>query len=163
MMMQQFGIEVLFIFKQNTVRIPLLSEISKYSDNGTPIAFVLPTEHFLAKIYTTLCAGIAKELSKENERVFVFYNTAERKVVVEERGKKKFINPYALRLACKCAVCIDELSGAMLIKREEVDPQVYPTKIEDKGNYAVAVVWSDGHRSSIYPYKRLTSNEVPSA
>ena len=52
----------------------------------------------------------------------MFYSTAERKVVVEERGKKKFINPYALRLACKCAVCIDELSGAMLIKREEVDP-----------------------------------------
>jgi DUF971 family protein len=29
-----------------------------------------------------------------------------------------------------------------------------------KGNYAVAVVWSDGHRSSIYPYERLKSHEI---
>jgi DUF971 family protein len=30
-----------------------------------------------------------------------------------------------------------------------------------KGNYAVAVVWSDGHRSSIYPFERLLSEEIP--
>jgi DUF971 family protein len=29
-----------------------------------------------------------------------------------------------------------------------------------KGNYAVAVVWSDGHKSSIYPYERLKSADV---
>jgi DUF971 family protein len=29
-----------------------------------------------------------------------------------------------------------------------------------KGNYAVAVVWSDGHRSSIYPYERLLSKGI---
>jgi DUF971 family protein len=32
--------------------------------------------------------------------------------------------------------------------------------MEEKGNYAVAVVWSDGHRSSIYSYKRLFSEEI---
>ena len=49
----------------------------------------------------------------------------------------------------------------MLIKKTEIDPEVYPTRIEEKGNYAVAVVWSDGHRSSIYPYKRLLSSDIP--
>lgn len=93
----------------------------------------------------------------------MFYNTAERKIIVEENGKKKKIDPYTLRVNCKCAVCIDELSGAMLVKKEEIDPEVYPTRIEEKGNYAVAMVWSDGHRSSIYPYKRLTSNDIPTA
>lgn len=29
-----------------------------------------------------------------------------------------------------------------------------------KGNYAVAVVWSDGHKSSIYPYDRLKSSDI---
>ena len=81
--------------------------------------------------------------------------------MVEEKGVKKHIDPYTLRLSCKCALCIDELTGALLIKKEEIDPEVYPTKIEEKGNYAVAVVWSDGHRSSIYPYTRLLSNEIP--
>lgn len=73
------------------------------------------------------------------------------------------IDPYTLRISCKCAACIDELSGALLVKKEEIDPEVYPSKIEEKGNYAVAVVWSDGHRSSIYPYKRLTSPEIPAS
>lgn len=77
--------------------------------------------------------------------------------MVEEKGVKKLIDPYTLRLNCRCALCIDELSGALLIKKEEIDREVFPSKIEEKGNYAVAVVWSDGHKSSIYPYKRLTS------
>ncbi len=72
------------------------------------------------------------------------------------------MSPYTLRLACRCAGCIDELSGAMLIRKNEIDPEVYPTKIEEKGNYAVAIVWSDGHRSSIYPYKRLMAEDIPS-
>lgn len=67
---------------QNTVKIPLLSEISKYSDNGTPIALVLPAEHSLSKLYTGFSSSIVKELEKEVERIFVFYNTAERKIVV---------------------------------------------------------------------------------
>lgn len=50
----------------------------------------------------------------------------------------------------------------MILKKEEIDTGVYPVKMEEKGNYAVAVVWSDGHKSSIYPYKRLLSDEIPS-
>ena len=91
----------------------------------------------------------------------MFYNTADRKIVVEEKGNKKYIHPFTLRINCKCALCIDELSGAMLVKKEEIDPEVFPSKIEEKGNYAVAVVWSDGHKSSIYPYRLLTSSAIP--
>ncbi len=90
-----------------------------------------------------------------------YYNAAEKAIVIEEEDKKKKIDPYTLRLKCKCAACIDELSGAMLIKKENISPDVHPTRMEEKGNYAVAVVWSDGHRSSIYPYKRLLSDEIP--
>lgn len=42
--------------------------------------------------------------------------------MVEDKGKKNLYTPYNLRVACRCAVCIDELSGAMLIKKEEIDP-----------------------------------------
>lgn len=123
---------------------------------------VIPAEHSLSKIYGTLCSRIVTDIQKETqERAFVYYNTAERKVVVQENGKKKKIDPYTLRVSCRCAGCIDELSGAMLINKKEIDPEVFPSRIEEKGNYAVAVVWSDGHRSSIYPYKRLTSPDIP--
>lgn len=43
---------------------------------------------------------------------------------------------------------------------QTIKEDVFPTKLEEKGNYAVAIVWSDGHRSSIYPYKRLLSDEI---
>jgi len=49
----------------------------------------------------------------------------------------------------------------MILKKENVPENVHPTRMEEKGNYAVAVVWSDGHRSSIYPYKRLLSDDIP--
>jgi hypothetical protein len=46
-------------------------------------------------------------------------------------------------------------------KENTIPDDVFPYKIESKGNYAVAIVWSDGHKSSIYPYSRLLSNEIP--
>lgn len=36
---------------------------------------------------------------------------------------------------------------------------MHPKNILAKGNYAVAIVWSDGHKSSIYPYERILSSD----
>ncbi len=62
---------------------------------------------------------------------------------------------------CGCALCIDEFTGKKIIKEDQIPDDVHPYKIETKGNYAVAIVWSDSHRSSIYPYSRLLSDEIP--
>jgi DUF971 family protein len=74
----------------------------------------------------------------------------------------KKIDPYELRIKCKCAACIDEMDGRQILKLEEVPKDVFPTNIVKKGHYAVAIVWSDGHRSSIYLFDRLLSNEFKS-
>ena len=34
----------------------------------------------------------------------------------------------------------------------DVPEGVYPLKVEEKGSYAVGIVWSDGHDATIYPY-----------
>lgn len=78
-------------------------------------------------------------------------------------GKEKKIDSRTLRLKCKCALCIDEMSGKNVLNEKSVPQEVFPSKIEPKGNYAVAMVWSDGHKSSIYPYATLLSNEIPAA
>ena len=65
-----------------------------------------------------------------------------------------------MRVKCKCAACIDEVDGRQILKPNTVSKEVYPTNMIKKGNYAVAVIWSDGHNSSIYPYERLKSDEV---
>lgn len=39
-----------------------MSEISKYSDLGTPITFVLPDEHEIKQTYNRICKSIGKEI-----------------------------------------------------------------------------------------------------
>ena len=90
----------------------------------------------------------------------VNYDPTKTSIIVTNDGKvEKEIDPYELRIKCKCAGCIDEIDGRQILKVDRVPKDVYPTNMLKKGNYAVAVVWSDGHRSSIYPFQRMLSDE----
>ena len=89
------------------------------------------------------------------------YDPKEGLIHISQGGSiTKKVSPYELRLACKCAGCIDEVDGRQILKVDRVPKDVHPTNMMTKGNYAVAVVWSDGHRSSIYPFQRMLSNEL---
>jgi len=61
----------------------------------------------------------------------------------------------SLRLACGCARCVDEWSGAGRLDPASVPDDVRPIQIERVGRYAIQVAWSDGHESGIYPFRRL--------
>jgi ATP-binding protein involved in chromosome partitioning len=61
----------------------------------------------------------------------------------------------ALRLACACAQCVDEWSGAGRLDPARVPLDVHPLRIEGVGRYALQIAWSDGHASGIYPFRRL--------
>ncbi len=65
------------------------------------------------------------------------------------------LSARALRLACQCAGCVDELSGVSKIDPRRVPSDVRPIGMQPRGNYAVAVHWSDGHASSIYPFDAI--------
>jgi ATP-binding protein involved in chromosome partitioning len=60
-----------------------------------------------------------------------------------------------VRLACRCAACVDEWSHAMLIQPEQIPQEIKPEKIEVVGNYALHISWSDGHNTGIYSYDYL--------
>jgi ATP-binding protein involved in chromosome partitioning len=60
-----------------------------------------------------------------------------------------------LRLACGCAQCVDEWSGAGRLDPASVPEDVRPLRIEPVGRYAIQIAWSDGHASGIYPFRRL--------
>lgn len=60
-----------------------------------------------------------------------------------------------LRLACGCAQCVDEWSGAGRLDPSSVPDDVRPVRIESVGRYAIQIEWSDGHASGIYPFQRL--------
>lgn len=61
----------------------------------------------------------------------------------------------AMRLACRCAGCIDEVTGDKRLNPEKVPEDIRPTSVAVQGNYGVAVTWSDRHATSIYPYEQL--------
>jgi len=61
----------------------------------------------------------------------------------------------ALRLACPCAACMEELSGRALLDPAAVPADVRPQSIALVGAYGLQVRWSDGHDTGIYGFTRL--------
>ncbi len=60
-----------------------------------------------------------------------------------------------LRLRCRCAHCIEELTGRPLLVEDEIPEDVRPLRISPVGRYAIAISWSDGHDSGIYTFEHL--------
>jgi DUF971 family protein len=72
-------------------------------------------------------------------------------------GQNVSVAAVALRRACKCARCVDEMSGEQLLRPDSVKSDIKPVNMKRRGNYAVAIDWSDGHTSSIYPYAQIVT------
>ncbi len=61
----------------------------------------------------------------------------------------------ALRLACPCAACVDEMSGRQLLDPGAVPAAVDALAIGLVGAYGIRVQWSDGHATGIYTFREL--------
>ena len=61
----------------------------------------------------------------------------------------------ALRLACPCAACVEEMTGRPLLDPASVPEDVTARQIDLVGSYAIRIVWSDGHDTGIYTYESL--------
>jgi DUF971 family protein len=72
-----------------------------------------------------------------------------------DTGEEFRIAPLDLRFECPCATCVDEITGRRTLKRETLNPNVKPVKIEPVGRYGIHVEWSDGHRTGMYHFDRL--------
>ena len=70
-------------------------------------------------------------------------------------GETRGIPARDLRIACPCAACRDEVTGARLLDPEAVPLTVAPTRIWSVGNYAIGIAFSDGHGSGIYTYQAV--------
>lgn len=70
-------------------------------------------------------------------------------------GEVAEYEPRLLRLLCPCAGCVDERSGVRMLTPGMIDPEVMPVSIHPVGRYALQFVWSDGHRTGIYPFEYL--------
>ena len=62
-----------------------------------------------------------------------------------------------LRLACRCAQCVDEWTGAARLNESSVPADVHPVTIEPVGLYGLQIDWSDGHNTGILTFEVLAS------
>jgi ATP-binding protein involved in chromosome partitioning len=73
-------------------------------------------------------------------------------------GDESWFPARALRLACPCAACVDEMSGRALLDPAAVPEDVRPLSLALAGAYGLMVRWSDGHSTGIYTFERLYSS-----
>ena len=72
-----------------------------------------------------------------------------------EDGRQDDFDVRDLRLACPCALCVEEMSGRPVLDPQSVLPDVAPQSISSAGNYAIIFRWNDGHSTGIYSVKHL--------
>jgi ATP-binding protein involved in chromosome partitioning len=75
--------------------------------------------------------------------------------ILWEDGQTHHIDVRDLRLACRCAVCVEEMTGKPLLDPANVRQDVAPRTVSSVGNYALTVNWNDGHSSGIYAFSAL--------
>lgn len=75
--------------------------------------------------------------------------------VLWEDGLRDDLDVRDLRLACQCALCVEEMSGRKLLDSRTIMTDVSPRQIISVGNYAIKVDWSDGHNTGIYSFSDL--------
>lgn len=147
-LVRQYGI-------QHAVEIPIVPLLAETSDAGTPLVAADP-DHPLSAVYRELADGLVREISTiqhgGREKPRFSYHPDRGILMRTDEGAETAIDPVELRARCRCARCVDEMTGEQILRREDIPAEVFPKSLKPMGNYALAVDWHPDH-ASIYPYE----------
>lgn len=76
----------------------------------------------------------------------------------DQEGHRYLYPAFELRLACRCASCIEEMSGRPLLDPASIHPGITPLSVSLVGAYGIKVRWSDGHDTGIYGFTGLLAD-----
>ena len=72
-----------------------------------------------------------------------------------EDGSASRWTAQELRQACPCASCVDEVTGRRILDPATVSAETRTRDVVLVGNYALSILFSDGHSTGIYPWRML--------
>ncbi len=74
-------------------------------------------------------------------------------------GHRTIFTPAELRRICPCAGCVNEVTGQRMLDPLSVPPDLIQQDARLVGNYGLAVRFSDGHDTGIYPFRFLREHD----
>jgi len=145
--------------------IPIDPELMASGDSGVPLMLkggdspAVKAFNEIASRFHSFVSEIDDVASNEPKNIEV----KDGNLVVEwPDGETATYEPYNLRIACPCAMCVSEETGHRLLDPKDVPLDVKIGMFENVGRYAVALQFSDGHNTGIYRYDYLKELEKKS-
>ncbi|ETW03560.1 hypothetical protein H310_04976 [Aphanomyces invadans] len=144
-----------------TFQLPMADAMNESVDSGSPLVLTdaLPG---MTAVYDGLATTVAEECVKLKhlarvapELLFDKTRGMVLRFFTTESAQETVLSPVDLRARCRCAQCIEEFTGKQILDPATIPDDIRPTAVQRKGNYAFAVVWSDGHSSSLYTFEHL--------
>ena len=77
--------------------------------------------------------------------------------IVWPSGGESVIPNRDVRIACRCARCVDEFTGEQVLDPATVPADIQAEGVTVLGNYAVSISWNDGHSTGIFSWELLKS------
>lgn len=154
-LVEQYGIT-------NSFSMPIDPELSEKSDNGIPFVTTQP-DSLVAKEYSQLASCVVREVAKIKHGGLgipeVSFDEKSGYLLVKRPHKDEVqkVWPADLRRECRCALCVDEMTGRLKLDPDSVSDSIKPSNLRPVGNYALEINWSDGH-PSLFPYSRFVDN-----
>lgn len=158
-MVNMWGIESVF-------SLPVMESLSRAGDSGLPFVVSHP-DSVVASEMLALANSVEAEIEKMEDQQHTINYDAKQNLLHYSgtlssgegdvpRDVEVTVTPFDLRCDCRCALCIEEMTGKQLLDVLSVDPDVKPINMAPIGRYAMSVDWSDGHKS-LYPFRQIAA------
>ncbi|MBT8041966.1 MAG: P-loop NTPase [Pontiella sp.] len=137
---ERFGLETI-------AELPVTGNLSGSLDDLTASGIANETTDIIIRT-------LGKKMLEKPERPKVDFD-AKTITLTWPDGETSVVSNAALRRACSCALCVDEMTRAPLLDPKTIPMDIHAEKVGIIGNYAVMVDWSDGHNTGFFPYTTI--------
>lgn len=138
--------------------IPLDTDIMNSGDDGIPVLENKPDSD-AAKTFLALAERLIEQVEAvESDPLIpqsIEINPAGKLSIVWGDGEHHEYSPYNLRVACACALCVDENTGKQILDPSRVALDIGIEGYTMTGRYALTLTFTDGHNTGIYTFHKL--------